>query len=571
MLTPIAEIFAQPDDIRLRAYLESLRTWLANERQRFDVQWRDLAQFMLPRVTRFNYTEVDSGERKDYALIDNCATIGVRTLGSSMLSNMSSPTRKWFRLRMENDELNDQQEVAEWLEQWDDIIRRTFIKSNFYQTIHGAYREEACFGTTAFEMQEDKDADIRCYPWPIGSYYLTTGHDLRIDGAMRIVNKTAKQLVNEYGLDNLSTAVRSFYESNAGGLKEQWWPIVQFICRNTYWGVKTLEARTLPWLSMHYEMQTFKPDQGILRKSGFHEFPVIAGRWDVTGEDVYGNSPGMDCLGDVMALQLQQKRKQQAIDKQVNPPMLANPALMGLKLSTLAGDVTFAETRENSPGFKPAFQIQYQLEHAVQDIKETQARIRSALYTDVFLAMLTSDRREMTAEEVRAKSQEKLSLIGPVLNRNDDEILKPSVLRTFSILYRNGKGPKVPEILAGQPFKVEFGSILEQVQKMLQITNAQQLLQMVGSEIAINQGIADVIDLDEVGRNIAKALDRPAAEVRPPEVVKQIRADRQRQQQQAQQAENAQKLAQAAQSLGNTPMGSGSALDSMIQRTQGGA
>ena len=124
--------------------------------------------------------------------------------------------------------------------------------------------------------------------------------------------------------------------------------------------------------------------------------------------------------------------------------MLANPALMGLKLSTLAGDVTFAETRENSPGFKPAFQIQYQLEHAVADIKETQARIRSALYTDVFLAMLTSDRREMTAEEVRAKSQEKLSLIGPVLNRNDDEILaglhNPAYAQRFGMQYEQAEG-----------------------------------------------------------------------------------------------------------------------------------
>jgi hypothetical protein len=41
----------------------------------------------------------------------------------------------------------------------------------------------------------------------------------------------------------------------------------------------------------------------------------------VTGNDIYGSSPAMDCLGDVKQLQHEQLRKAQAIDYQVNPPL----------------------------------------------------------------------------------------------------------------------------------------------------------------------------------------------------------------------------------------------------------
>ena len=37
--------------------------------------------------------------------------------------------------------------------------------------------------------------------------------------------------------------------------------------------------------------------------------------------DVYGASPGMDALGDCKQLQHQQRRKGQAIDYQVTPPL----------------------------------------------------------------------------------------------------------------------------------------------------------------------------------------------------------------------------------------------------------
>src|SRR6202000_68657 len=99
-----------------------------------------------------------------------------------------------------------------------------------------------------------------------------------------------------------------------------------------------------PWTSISYELQSFrtdgpKKDKALLERRGHYEFPIIAPRWDVTGEDFYGKSPAMNCLGDQMQLQLTQRRKLQAIDKQVNPVMLADPQMQNLKVSLLPGSV----------------------------------------------------------------------------------------------------------------------------------------------------------------------------------------------------------------------------------------
>ena len=48
----------------------------------------------------------------------------------------------------------------------------------------------------------------------------------------------------------------------------------------------------------------------------------------------------MDALGDIKQLQLEQKRKAQAIDKNVNPPMIADPSMKNEPASLLPGAVT---------------------------------------------------------------------------------------------------------------------------------------------------------------------------------------------------------------------------------------
>jgi hypothetical protein len=561
--SPFEQLLTGPDaDVNLRTYYEGMRSAMASEQSSWRPQWEQLARFNLPRNQRFNYSEVDRGDRKDYSIVDNTGTLALRTLGAGMMAGMSSPSREWFKVKTSNDSLNDLPEVQDYLEEGADQLRATFMHSNFYQTLHNSYKELGLYGTQAFCILEDPTEDIRCYPWPLGSYYIAGDAALRTDLFVRIVNMTARQLVDTYGKDQCSSQVQTYYSSNAGGQKEQWFPVVQVVHPNTYYG--RMANKYQPWVSVHYEMNNYSPKMKLLRRGGFQECPVICSRWEVTGENFYGNSPGMECLGDVMGLQLLQKRKSAAIDKMVNPPMIASPAMANTKMSLLPGDVTYGDMKDGSMGFKPAFEMKFDITAALKDIEDHKKRIKDAYYESLFLMISGSDRREVTAEEIRAKQEEKMLVLGPVLERSNGELFTPAIRRTWAILRRRGKIGPPPDVMRGHNALFEFESILAQAQRMLKIAAIDRFHAFVGGQAAVNPNAYDIIDSDTMNREYGDDLAVPGKILRDDKTMDAIRQQRAKQQQAAEMAANAQKLAPAAQVLSNTDASGDSALNRML-------
>ncbi len=555
--------FDPKDGLGLRTYLESVRGTLNTERSTWDGQWGDLARFFSPRAQRFNYDSVDYGGRQDWSIINETATLCLRTLRAGMLSGMSSPSRVWFNSEMENDELNNLSEVKDYNAECDDRVRACFLKSNYYQTLHSAYGDEGLYGTTAFLIMEDEETDIRCHPWPIGSYCISGDDTLRVDFAQRVLMMTVRQIVSQFGEANCSRQVIEWNASSSGGLKEQWFPIVQTIYRNNYFG----QPNEPPYCSVYYELGNYRTDgkdPGILKRAGFQEFPLIVGRWDVVGENFYGESPAMDCLGTNMGLQRAELRTMQAIDKMVDPPMIGNSALMNNKASILPGDITFVDSKDGQQGFKPVFQIQYELQWAMKNIERFESRLKSALFTDLFLMLASSDRREVTAEEIRAKQEEKMQVLGPVLERNNGEVLATSYLRTRNILERRGKLPPKPKVIEGQKFKMKFVSILAQAQRIMGVANIERWLATLGNMAAIKPEVLDIVNADETARELATDLSIPPKMTNDAETVKKIRTGKQRAQQQQQLLEAAPALSDAAKNLSLADTSSKNALTDIM-------
>ena len=55
-------------------------------------------------------------------------------------------------------------------------------------------------------------------------------------------------------------------------------------------------------------------------------------------------------------------------------------------------------------------------------------------------SMAFSDRRQITAREIEERHEEKLLMLGPVLERLNDELLRPLIDRTFNIMVRLSQG-----------------------------------------------------------------------------------------------------------------------------------
>ena len=524
--------------------MEYMRRWtdIKDERSTFFGHWEELSDYILPRRGRFLTSKRNDGSKKNSKIIDSTGTMSVRTLSAGMMSGITSPARPWFRLATPEAALMEQSDVKQWLFAVEKKMRDIFSRSNLYNSLQTVYEELAVFGTGAMLISEDFDDVIRCYPFTVGEYGLAQSHRLQIDTFYREFQLSVAQIVEQFGIENCSDPVQSMYRT---GQLDKWVEVMHIIEPNTARQYNMKDNQNMPYHSCYVEKAS--KNERKLSYKGFEEFPILAPRWHVTGVDIYGRSPGMDVLGDVKALQIEQKRKAQGIDKMVNPPLQAPSSLRGQSATVLPGGVTYVDTMQGQQGgFRPTYEVNPRLGELQQDIAETQYRIRQGFYSDLFQMMTQSDRRQITAREIDERHEEKLLMLGPVLERLHTELLNPLIDRTFNIMARNDLLPQAPEELAGVTLKVEYISVMAQAQKAIGTGAIERLAGFVGNMAAAKPEVLDKFDADQSVDEYAEMLGVPPKIVVPDDIVQQIREERAQMQQQHMMMEQAQAGANVA-------------------------
>lgn len=542
-----------------RQYLSRRVKSLKDERNSWEPSWRDVAEYLHPRNSRFLVSDANKGNRQSRntnKIVDTTAVYALRTLSSGMMSGITSPARPWFRLTVPDPELNDMTPVRSWLYQVETRMREVFSRSNLYNVLPQVYTSLGAFGTGAMAVMEHKDDVIRCFPFPIGSYSISNNADLRVDTFVREFRMTVRQLVSDFGLEKCSDRVQKAYKDRK---LEQWIDVIQLVEPNWNMQHGREDHAGKPYRSIYYE----KAGDGekMLRVKGFDEFPVLCPRWEVTGEDVYGEGPGQLSLGDVKQLQLETRRKSQGIEKMVNPPMIGDVSLKRRRTSVLPGDVTYVDMAANpNVGFRPAYEVSLPLADLTRDIAEIQQRINSSFYVDLFLMLSQSDRRQITAREIEERHEEKLLMLGPVLERIEDELLDPLISRVFSIMVRKGLFPDPPEEIQGIDLRVEYQSILAQAQKLVGIQGINRLTEYVASLAQIKPESLDMLDADKAVEAYAEALGTP------PDLLRDIQDVVQERQAKAEAAQMAQQMEAASQGAAMAKDGAGAIKDASQAR-----
>lgn len=541
----------------LKQQLNKQLSQLKAERLSFEPHWRELSDFTRPRSTRFTASEVNRGDRRNSKIIDPAAVMAARTLSSGMMSGITSPARPWFRLATPDRDLMDYGPVKLWLETVEQRMNEVFNRSNLYQSLPLMYEDLGTFATGAMAVVADPQRVIRTVPFPTGSFYIANGADLSVDTAVREFSMTVRQVVTEFGMDAVSDTVKSQWNSGQYG---QWVNVVHAVYPNLDRQTGKLEAKHKAYKSVYYEATS--TDDKLLRESGYDEFPIMAPRWEVNGEDVYGSScPGMVALGSVKALQLLQRRKAQMIDKITNPPLQAPASIKSQRISTIPGGINYLPMADVNNQIKPLFQIPANGTNGLlEDIQDTRQIIDHAYFVDLFRMMQTVNTRSMPVEAVAEMREEKLLMLGPVLQRLDSELLDKLINRTFSVMAENNLLPVPPDEMQGMQLKVEYISVMAQAQKAIGVSSIERFIGFTSGIGQFSPDALDKINVDETIDAYAASIGVPPSVVATNEQVAQIRERRAQQQAMAQQMQMAQAAVGGAQALGNTPMDDNSAL-----------
>jgi hypothetical protein len=399
-------------------------------------------------------------------------------------------------------------------------------------------------GTAAMAIVDDEESVIRCYLFPVGSFMMALNDRLKCDTLYRELPMTVRQLVMQFGLDNVSQSVKRMYDR---GSYEQVVEVVHAIEPNRERDTTKMNAKEKPFKSVYLEAGS-SVDGQLLSESGFDEFPVMTPRWDVEGDDVYGYSPGMDALGLVKGLQFMEKRKAEALDKLVRPPMVADSSLRTQRTSMLPGDVTYIDNLAQSShaAFRPAYQFNPNINEIRADIEAMKQEIRKIFFEDMMIMFATSDIGNVTAREVEERHQEKLLILGPVIERFGEELYDPAIDRTFAIMLRRELVPPAPQELQGLSLKVEYISIMAQAQKLIGTASMERVSAYIGNLATYNPDAVDKLNIDEAIDAYADMHGTSPNVIRTEDQVKGIRESRAKAAQQQQMMAAAPAMADAA-------------------------
>lgn len=552
----------------LREQLESRRTQLVAERESWLEPWKELRDYIEPTAGRFDGEKMNDGKRKGERIINNTATMAAQILSAGMHSGMTNPASPWFKLEAPDPGLNEYGPVRNWLYTVQKVMEGVFIRSNLYNALPTCYGEQGVFGQGVVCAVQDDDEVVRFYNFTVGTYMLATSNRQKVDVLYRDFHMTPRQMAQQFGKDNLSPTTKALLEKGT----ETWVCVCHAIEPNDDFRPGRFQQNTrMRYRSVYWEMKSDR--QKVLRSSGLKRFNVMAARWDVKGDNVYGRGPGSTCIGDVKALQLAELRDHQLVDKVVNPP-LAVPASIRNEggVSLLPGGVTYIQDSQVGIEAKPLFQVDTRAMPSIANkIQQAERRIDEAFFVDLFLMISRMD-NVRTATEILARKEEKMLMLGPVLERQNDELLDPIIDVTFNLMFEqslpiwNGLVPGRPLIppppqeLVGMDLRVEYTSILAQAAKQVGAGSIERAFAFTGNLAQSFPEASDLINVDAAVSSYFTAVGVDPRILRDEQQVAAMRQARAEQLAQQRQQEQLGQIAEGAKLLSETDMGGNNAL-----------
>ena len=548
--------------------------------------WQDLSAYISPTRGFFYETRPNVGKKIDHqTMIDSCPEESVATLASGMLSGLTSPSRPWLKLELDDMDLMKYTPVKLWLDDTERRLMRVYSGSNVYGSLYSIYEELGTFGTGCGFLEEDYKDVVRLRVYTAGEYYFGTGPDGRVNAFYRRFWMTVSQMVNEFGLDNCSPKVQQAWRNN---MPDQW-RIVNHLVEendgrlNDYKDYMNMAYRCIYW-------EDGAMMDSYLRMGGYEEFPILGPRWSTTTTaDAYGRGPGWKALGHSRMLQKMQKDYLIALSKVIRPPVQVDASVQG-EINMAADGVTRFSALLPNAGVKPAYEINPDLVAMDNKILRTQQEIQKKFYVDLFLMLADAERtgRNITAYEIMQKKAEAVQVLGPVLEKTENELLNPMNDRTLMIMERNGLLLPPPKEIQGLELKFKYISVLAQAQRMAGIEGLDQWRVSVEQSVQINPDCIDVINYDALNLEKADMLGVPVKAVNDADAIAKKREERAAATQKAQNLAASQATAaaaadagKAAKDLSQAPIGGPpaedgtggqTALDALmnVAKTQGG-
>jgi hypothetical protein len=525
---------------------------LEGERNNFDWQWQQIADYVLP--SREFTQKRNPGARRGEKIFDATAPQALVELAGGLHGLMTSQATKWFAIVPEDPELAEDEEAAAWCDAVTDRMWRRINSpdSNFHSAAHEFYLDCGGFGQGVISTLDMGHRGVRYMARPLAECYIAEGADGLVDTVYRSFPVDARQAVQ------LFPGASEKLDALAKDEPKRSVRIVHCVMPREEYRGDRYASRNKPFASLYI----WRDEKLELTQGGFDELPYHVARWEKRSGEVYGSGPGHTALADIRMLNAIEETTIRAAQKIVDPPLMApddgflnpvktSPGGMNYYRSDLSKDARIAPILT---GGKP--------ELGLELANQKRESIRRTFHVD-WLNLPNGP--DMTATEVLQRRDEKLRLLGPLFGRMATEFLGPLLSRTFRIELKNGRLPPPPDVMRGRGLKVDYTSPIAQAQKAADAEGMQRVLGLAEQMLSAGDTEAlDVVDTEETLRTAQRLYSAPGKMLRSRDEVAARR--QQRQQAQAQTA-----AGQNMKDLGSAAAGAGKGIQSVAAAMGGGA
>lgn len=509
------------------------------------------------------YGVPNSGIFADGDIYDNTAQRANGIMANVMVNNIWPNGPRTFSLGRTWD-TPDTEEVKNYFsyvnQQMYSVMDNT--KAGLQTALDEYMLDQGSFATSGIyvkEKEDDRAVPVRYEAWSIKGRYIDESPDGNIDTIFSEISMSVRNAVKVYGYENLSAKARKDFDN---GDIENNIKVLHVIEPRLERDKSKKGVKDMPIASIHIEIETRK----ILKESGMEEMPVFMGRFSKVPGEIYGRSPAMVAMADILEINAVREAISIATEKQLDPPLALydDGALGAGTIDTSAGALNvFSVTGRLNVGkpIEPLYtvgELQSSYTH-IDTLKET---INNHFYLDRLLDFNNETR--MTLGEAQLRNALRGQSLGAFYARQENEVITPMIERTFNILLKRGRlgvlsgsqeeieqlkrGAQpvyIPEALAQRMINGEdFYEItyLSPAKRTMQSEELRGIIEMANFAVQVapaSPEIIDNIDFDKLIARVAKLSGAPMELIKDSDTVKKIRDARAKQQEEIAKMEQA--------------------------------
>ena len=475
---------------------------LAKDRSTFENHWSEVAPYVLPRQDEFFNRLREQGEKRSWRRYDDTAILALDRFAAAMESILTPRSSKWHKLSVTDEDLQEDQEVQEWLDDVTDLLFRVrySTKANFASQMHETYMSLGAFGTGVMIVEDVVGKGIRYKSSHIGEHYFMEDLHGVVNRNYRRYRLTALQAAEKFGTEELPSVISIALDKEPHKKFE----FIHCVIPN--------EEGGMAYKSFHVAVDGKK----LLAEGGFKTFPYIISRYVTSPNETYGRSPAMSSLAEIKMLNQMRKTDIKARHMAVDPPVLAADQSRIRKFNNKPGAINWGTLDEGGNPLARPYQSGARVDVSNDGINQSREFINDTFLVTLFQILVETP--AMTATEVLQRAQEKGSLLSPTAGRQQSEMLGPLIEREISLLEEYGifededQGGMLPmpDALKERDgrFEIEYTSPLSRMQKSEEALATERTIQALIP--FAEQGSLDRVDFNEYGDIIREANGAPA-------------------------------------------------------------